>query len=778
MKMQYSRSSFLAFTIALATCLPAAAVPSAHSGQTAAELYDKGKFSEAQRSYETSVGTETQAARLKTDQLAKDLLGLARSQAAAGNFADAEKTFTRALNLAESMQMPRTFVDQVRAGLVEMQVKLGHQTSQDSSGNTAELAPLPVPGPNRATPNPTMRHYVVGFPMNGNFLPSLIGGAHNREPEEDEYLRRCAVSYNEHVHGAQSLQAALSNLDLSSFYANQRNYDSASVPVQKVAAILPKLNPNEQRALSSSLLETAVRFADLDQTLLASQITQPILKLATPQWDNVPDLSSKLSRLSDSLQRKQDFSQAETFEKYAVTLLERSLDAQDPRLASERLKLSALFEAENKPGSAIELYEMALPVLENTGNANQVIKPYSSLASLCLKTGSNKKAKDAAQKLVKALTHVQSDNDRSWVRPCLDLSANLARSGDLDTARQIYKETFNHSDVDRDRFGFDFQMNEAVKSLVSQLEEMGQPQEVENVYLALVESRKNALGETESAIGAYADLAEWYIKQRFFDKAKAAADHVAVNVKKFGRSSRYYNRLPLLARAFQQQDQSAEALLLTQAAIDLNPDASANDVRDAGDNYMRAASILFKQGNKEKAQAMVEKAVSMINKLLPPDCSSLASPLSNVVDHQIQSGHTDNASQLVVEMAQYVQLSQQTHMNQAFTNQLVNRLTTALEAEGMADSACVIYKQSLERQSKATGPSSIEVASVMQQYGNALRNAGKTQEATDMQNNSAAIWDVYNRQNRGEAGVYRPFAPLSETLRTYQMHRMTPDSST
>ncbi|HEY9789533.1 MAG TPA: hypothetical protein V6D22_03975 [Candidatus Obscuribacterales bacterium] len=776
--MQYSRSRFLALTIALATCLPAAAGTSAHTGQTAGDLYDRGKFSEAQRAYEISVGTEAQSARPKTDQLAKNMLGLARSQAAQGKFADSEKTFTRVLNLAEAMQMPRVFVDEVRAGLVETQVKLGHQPSQDGAGNATAIAPLPVPNPIHTTPTTIPRPHVHYTPFNGNFLPSLIGGAQNHEPEEDEYLRRCAVAYSEHVHGPQSLQAAISNLELASFYANNRNYEAASVPVQKVAVILPKLNQNEQRTLSSTLLDTALRFADSDQPLLASQMTQPILKVATPQWENVPDLASKLSRLAESFQRKQDFSQAETFEKYAVTLLEKSLDAQDPRLASERLKLAALLEAENKPGSAIELYEMALPVLENTGNANQVIKPYTSLASLYLRSGSQKKARDCAQKLVTALTHIHYDNDRTWFRPCLDLSANLARGGDLDAARRIYKETFNHSDNDRDRFGFDFQMNEAVKSLVAQLEDIGQPQEVENVYLALVDSRKNGLGETESAIDAYADLSDYYLKHRSFDKAKVAADHVAANLKKFGHSSRYYHRLPELARGFQQQDQNAEALLLTQAAIDLNPDPSYNEVRDAGDNYMRAAAILFKQGEKDKGQAMVEKAVGMVSKLLPPEYASLASPLSTVVDHQIQAGRAENASQLVVEMAQYVQLSQQTHMNQAFSNQLVNRLTAALEAEGMADTACTIFKQSLERQSKASGPSSIEAASVMQQYGNALRNSGKTQEATEMQNNATAIWDVYNRQRAGDVGAYRPFAPLSETLRMYQMHRMTPDSST
>src|SRR5262249_25778571 len=138
----------------------------------------------------------------------------------------------------------------------------------------------------------------------------------------------------------------------------------------------------------------------------------------------------------------------------------------------------------------------------------------------------------------------------------------------------------------------------------------------------------------------------------------------------------------------------------------------------------------------------------------------------------------DNACQLVTEMAQNVQLSQQTHLNPAFTNQLINRLAAALEAESMSDAACTIYRQSLERQSKQSGPSSIEAATIMQQYSTALRSAGKAQEAETMQDNFKAIWDLYNRQNRGEAGVYRPFAPLSETVRTYQMRRMTPDSST
>jgi hypothetical protein len=51
-------------------------------------------------------------------------------------------------------------------------------------------------------------------------------------------------------------------------------------------------------------------------------------------------------------------------------------------------------------------------------------------------------------------------------------------------------------------------------------------------------------------------------------------------------------------------------------------------------------------------------------------------------------------------------------------------------------------------------------------------------EAQEMQQGSEAIHDFYQRQQRGELGAYKPFAPLSETLRNFQMHRMPADSST
>src|SRR5262249_2086082 len=112
--MKYLKLGLLASTMALSVWLPADSANNARprDAATASQLYDKGKFAAAQKSYQSAVGMELPVTKAKTDLLAQNLLGLARSQAATGNWAEAEKNYTRALNLAEAMEMPRSFIDQ------------------------------------------------------------------------------------------------------------------------------------------------------------------------------------------------------------------------------------------------------------------------------------------------------------------------------------------------------------------------------------------------------------------------------------------------------------------------------------------------------------------------------------------------------------------------------------------------------------------------------------------------------------------------------------------
>jgi hypothetical protein len=762
----------LASTLAISSAMNAvtAAPAQAPAAAKASKLYDDGKFGEAAATYKSTINQTISSQKLRIEQLSKDFLGLARSQAAAGNWNDAEQNFSRALGLAKGVDMPRSFIDTVRAGLVEAQVKTGHTDGATSTATTSGVAPAP-PTPHKPT------RLGTGARSSRYYSPMLSGFTNaQRDPDREVYLRNCDVAYSEQVFGQTSAEAAISNLELAQFLGDHGGYSDASPVVQKVANILPKLSADSQATVGSLALDAACRFTDAQQPLLASILTQPILKLATPAWHNVPDMAVKLSRLADSFQRRRDYQQAETYEKYAVTLLEKTVPANDARLAAERAKLASIFELENKPSAAIEVYEIALPQLDDSQGITTV-RTYIALANLYLKTGNKAKAKETAGKLVKLLSNMRADRDRSYYAAAFELAASLAHDGELDTARQIYKTAIARSYSEADQSGTDYQLQEAVRTLVQRFAEMGQLSEAENVYIAVIDSKKTELGETEGSIGAHADLALFYLKHSQWDKAKASAENAVAVMKKFGRNTRNYARLNELARNFQQSDQTAEALALTLTSIEFTGDSN---IPQMVDNYARAATLYDKQANKEKSAAMLAKAVEIVSKNLPADLAPMAPQISEVVNHQLKGDNVANSSRFLQEIASEVQMlaNPGSTTRGGFNSLFVNRLAAAFEREAMFDEACALYKQGIDRQSKLNGPSSIEVAATLQAYSNALRQAGKALDSQQMADGSRAIYDVYNRQARGEYGVYRPFAPLAETIRNYQMHKLAPDSST
>ena len=732
--------------------------------------YDQGRFAEAEKTYTDIWQADTKIAGPRLQQFCRDLLGLARAQAAQEKWQAAALTFERASTLSETIGMPRTFMDEVRAGKVEAQTKLNALPIGTGVKSAAPIPPVVSSARRRAA---SMR----GIPLLGILNSSSFANGRYDE-DEQEYLHKCLVHYTQHVNGPTSKESALSNLELATFYTNLREFASAKEPLQQAVNILPQLKSNDQTTVASAMLDMAARLADSDQLPSASLLADAVLRAASLEPAYAPELSGQFNRLSGSLMRKQDYAKAETYEKFAVTLLEKTLPKSDQRLAQERLKLASLFDSEGKSSTAIEMYELALPAASASVVDASTLKSQVALANLYLKTENKAKAAAGARELASNIARLPADQDLSWCAPCLELSSNFARHGDAPQARQLYTQVLSQAAVAMSTNAYDFQINQALTALVGQLEQIGNLEEAEHVLAARIEASKTPAGETVQAETAYADMCQFCLRHDMFDKAKIAADKMISTALKFGHGSRFHYRLSELVRAFEQKEQHEEALVILQTEIELAGDPAKGDSKELVNSLTQAACILDKMGDHVQAAATIKKAATSVANNLPADLSALAPQLDKLLTKQVDTGKITSASQILTQVAQYQWLSRHQSGSLQFANGAWTVLAAAFESEQMYEPALVLYKKQVDWQTKQYGESSWQAGQSLQSLSRVLRNAGKDSQATEMEEAAKAISDLYMRQQRGENGVYKPFAPLTETIRNARLGKMPADSAT
>jgi Tetratricopeptide repeat len=777
----YRQRLFLVITICLAGSLPLISMATASEPPVAgngASLYDGGKFSESETAYKGELGSSIKAGQLSLEKVARSLLGLGRSQAAQSHWTEAEGSFYHALALAQTAGMPRSFLDEVRAALVEAQLKSGHTASETTSSG-ADLPPLPVPVPSSTRPI-TVRPsaWYVHVPHQSGML---IGGQNTaKSSEETEYLHKCSINFCEHVYGPSSINTANAYLDLAQYYLIYGDIAAQSSLLSKLSGNLPNMTVSDQCAVTAPLLELSVRLANSNQPLVASQIAEPVVKMVTPQFGNLTEIIRQITSLSNSFNSRHDYAQAETFQKYAVSLLEKTSSAHDWQLANERVKLAQILDNQNKTASAIELYEMSGPVLENAYKYFEAVDAYDGLISDYIKINDIQKAHDAVGKLVTSINGMRPDAQENLWRPTFLLATKCAESGNMDLCRTVYKAAIAHLYIpEKGMPGSEYQLQQEIRELTTNLESIGAISEAENVYLCLLEARKTAGVDSDLSTASYADIAQFYLKHDNYDKAKMAADHAASNIRRYGNASLNLHRVLELARAFEPQH-ADEALALTMCAIELTPDpGNIAQIREVVDNYSRAALLEDKLGDHSKATANFEKAIDIVITQWPSSLSTLAPQFTEFVHHQIQVGHLTNASQLLVSVASTLQSTKYAHGDsEQYTLQIMQRLANAYEQAQTPEAALGLYHAILEKQSKEYGESSIQVSGTMTIIANCLRRSGKAPEALQMQEEAQAILDMYNRQNRGERGLYQPFASLKDTVQRYRVQHVSPNSST
>jgi tetratricopeptide (TPR) repeat protein len=765
------------FAISSTTCpiaLAAGGAAAKTSNTGADALYEAGKFGQAEQAYHGLIQPEVMAQTGFLSKLSRQLLGLARSQAAQNNFQEAAESFERALSIGQLANMPRSFIDDARSGLAEANGKLG---VLGQVGNVGSQAMPAMPPPTVLQPHaPKHLHYSTIIPGIRTTTVSTV----EADARLREYLRLCAVNYAEQVLGKNSSQAAQENLQLAEFYVEQGSSDQAAAPIEKAVEIIAKLSAIDQYLVGRSALDLATKLADSDSRLLSMLLAPSVLNVVGVDQPSAVDLSSKFSRIADSMQRKQDMTQAQTYEKYAVSLLEKSLPPGDLRLAKERMKLGALYEAAGKPGTAIEIYELAAPGLRDRSNDLQSVTVWTSLLTKYLQTDAKSKVEPAIAKLVAAIDQSDPSLAQSWFKPVLDVTALLVQDQWLPQVRQLYTHAFNRLSSTGEPFRQNiFFMTQSIKTLADRFDAVGHPDEAERLYVSFADCVKAGGTQTDSAADSAVELVRFYWNHDQVKKARSIIDSMIASMRKTGHSSPYYRRLSALVGELESRQRYDDALAIEDALLSVFDEDSAS-LADSVANYTRAARLFQLTGDHARSAGLDRKAMATVLKYWPSDLADLNASVSRLIENQITEGKMTEAGNLLSTLAQREQYVRNypTSASAAWLNSLSYSLSVAFEQEKMFAPAIELNKKRIDADSKQFGPSSIQAAGAIDNLARIIRSSGDTQKADKFEEQSVAIRGMYARQTTGDTQAYQPFRSLEETMKAWQIYKLKPADST
>lgn len=718
----------------------AAAKPAAEkSGDTvkqAKSLYEQGKYTEAAQIYDKLLNSQTKAHATNMKELVDVLFGYGRALMEQQKYEEAEKRLSEAQALAEALQLPQEFQRQIDADL--------HLVSQ------------------RVTPNVRRRHdyYYSGY--NDQWL-------REGDPAEQEYLRKAAIEYTKQRFGLHSLAYLDRKLDYMKLLQQYQRKDDLAREASESAQLFAELPTALQVDIAGEMLQTAESLANSQLYVQADTLGNAVYRgIANGEWKTrAADIAAKMTRLAQSFDRQDTSELGQKYHAAAITAFEKQTTADNPELAKMRTALAETYKKLGKNGSAIELLELAAAAQSKNQatSGSDVVTTLSALADLYALTGNVAKTRETADKLLVALNASRQDtnnNATNSFKSLLNISEFLASKDDLPAAEKMYTASMMSLRKSRN-YVSDWEVQRIVREAAIKFAEMGHPDQSEKLYDALIKARESALGlPTQQSFAAYLDKAQFFLDQEAFDQAEQAMTAGLAAAKQFPASSSD-SRATEMAKKFADSKHYDIAIKMLQSWIDSSEDNRNVQQQTVVDAKVKLAQILADQGKKEEAKQKMTEIATGVMSQLPNALSPAREQLNSILSKLISANKFDQAGQILQALAQ-------SH-NYSRPEDAITRLTWLQFPVELQPEQLKLYELILDMVSKVSGPSSIQASSIMGQYANVLSMSGDAKKAEELRRASTVIQTLYQRQNETAPNgnsIYKPFAPLSETLGTQE----------
>lgn len=662
------------------------------------------------------------------------ILANARALAAKHDFDGAVKEFVKAQALAFGMDLPAEYQAQIQDDLDEAmkfsQIRFETRMNQVYRRQS---------------------HYYSGEQSTLQF----------HDTTEEEYLRKVAIQFAKQRFGAQSATHVRKHAEYLRFLAKQQRGDEVAAEASVIHDLFATLPPRLQADVAVELMDAAHALADAKFLMSADTIGSAVAKgVENGKLTQVPELSTRLTQLAESFDRHSDAERAQKYFAASVRAVEKQVGPDDPGLARMRIKLAQFYKRSGKIGAATELMEMAVGPQTVLGKYNsEIVDAVTTLAELYVVSGSRAKAKETAERVIALLSTVPG-NSSLPTKSLMMTARYMANEGEHATAEKLFEATFKA--MRKNDHNNHWAVQELVREIATTYSVGAPPEQIDKLFDLLVQSKNNADGEpTGSTLTTYLEIANYYAQQESMTKAKQAADNALATLKKITPSDRS-DRLNELSTQFENHGEYETALKLEQAWITLNAHRSGYDSQLINAR-LRMARLYNKAANQAEAQRLLTEMKTEMLDNLSGRFKDSKPVIASAIDELLAKKDFDGTADLLAALADADRYD-------SFGDGLA-RVAQAMISRQMQAAAIPLFETALAAQIKGYGASSVQAASLMSQYAYLLRHEGSAQRAAEMDEGHRAIYALHSRQNQlgpGGEPVYKPFAPLAETIQQYK----------
>ena len=617
---------------------------------------------------------------------AEDLLAQARLYSSTDRYAQAEPLYKQALEiqaktLGEQNQQYATTVDEfatlyVSMGLNQQAEVLYKQALQIEKKTVGEQHPLYATSLcNLGDLYRYMGRYAQAEPLYMQSLTIRKQALGEEHPDYARSLDRLAALYDsmgrypqaeplykqaiairgkalgeEHPDYARSLN----NLGL--LYKEMGRYQEAEPLYQQALAIRKKVFGEQHRTYASSLDDLAQLYQAMGKYQQAETLYLQALAIRKKTLgEQHPAYAVNLDNLASLYEAMARYDEAETLTLQALEIRKKAVGEQHPGHAHNLIDLAELYQTMGRYGQAEDLYKQAIAIQQKVlgENTSEYATTVDALATLYVSMGRNQQAEVLYKQALDIEKKTVGEQHPLYATSLCNLGDLYRYMGRYSQAEPLYLQSLT---IRKQALGEEHP--DYARSLDRQAalyDSMGRYQQAEPLYKQAIAIRAKALGEEHPDYARSLNNLGLLYKEmgRYQEAEPLYLQAIAIRKKVFGEQHRTYaSSLDDLAQLYQAMGKYQQAETLYQQALVIRK-KTLGEQHPAYAVNLDNLSLLCKAMNRyDQAEALSRQALAIRKQTLGEYNPQYANNLKHLAAILVVEGHTQEASQLLLQSAQ------------------------------------------------------------------------------------------------------------------------------
>ena len=471
-----------------------------------------------------------------------------------------------------------------------------------------------------------------------------------------EPLYKQAIAIRKQALGEQTADYARSLNNLALLYKEMARYKESEALYQQAMAIRKNVFGDQHRTYASSLDDLAQLYQAMGRYAESEQLYKQALEIRKKTLgEQHPAYAVNLDNLASLYEAMARYDEAEALSRQALEIRKQSVGEHHPGYAHNLVNLAMLYQTMGRYEQAEELYQQALDIQKQVlGPADlEYATTLDDLATLYVALGRNEQADALYHRAMEVEMQAVGEQHPAYAATLCNLGDLYRLMGRYSQAEPLYMQSLairkqavgeQHPDYAR-----------SLDRLAALYDSMGRYPQAEPLYKQAIAIRKQALGEQHPDYArSLNNLALLYKETKRYQEAEPLyVQALAIRKQVFGDQHRTYaSSLDDLAQLYQAMKEydKAEPLYVQALAIRKK---TLGEQHPAYAVNLDNLSLLYKAMKRyDEAEALSRQALAIRKNTVGEYHPQYATNLKHLAAILVVTGHTQEASQLLLESAQ------------------------------------------------------------------------------------------------------------------------------